>query len=500
MHKKKVILIILDGFAFGEKNAFNPFYQAKKPFFDYLLTKYPFSFLDASEDAVGLPKGQMGNSEVGHLAIGSGKKQLQSLEKINNLISSMEFFNLNFWQKITNNIHIIGLCSKGGVHSSIDHLYAILKSLPKGCKIILHIILDGRDVKFNDARNFLPKMINQIIQINSNIKIGTLSGRFYAMDRDSRFERTKEYYDVVLNKSSSNLKIDNIADILKINYDNNIFDEFIKPISFFDYEGLKDEDSIIFFNFRSDRIRQIYLGLCDENFKHFITKKIKFQNVICMTDYIEDKKLYTDLILNIEKISNPLSKILSDNNFKQIKIAETEKYPHVTYFFNGGNEFPFKNEDRILINSNKIHTHDLMPEMKAFEIKDVVISSMGKDYDLIVVNFANCDMIGHTGNFQASIEAIEALDHCLNSIYQENTKYNYEIIITSDHGNVEMMRFDTGEMHTQHTLSKVPFIYISKEKNIKLKNGSLLNVMPTILNLLKIKLEKDLSYNLITQV
>jgi 2,3-bisphosphoglycerate-independent phosphoglycerate mutase len=477
-----ILLCILDGFGIGDPKDLehNAIQKADTPFWNYLLNNYPNTEIETSGEAVGLPEGQMGNSEVGHMAIGSGRIVFQDLIRINQAINSGALANNQELQALINHggsVHLLGLASDGGVHSHIDHLIFLAKLLAQhNLEIKLHLFLDGRDVSPSSASAYLSQ-IDILTQEHKNIKIATISGRFYSMDRDQRLQRTELACDAILNAKGN--KIDNWQDYLQKQYQQNIYDEFIVPASFIDYEGMKEDDSIIFTNFRSDRVRQLA--------QEILVKRPNLTYKIGMTHYSDKLSKQLFCLFPEQKIQNCLAEILSKHNMKQLHVAETEKYAHVTFFFNGGREEPYLGEDRILVPSPKVETYDLAPEMSAYQVTEEIVNSLDK-YDFIVVNYANGDMVGHTGKMDAAIKAIETLDKCLEKLYQAITKIGGVLIITADHGNAEhMFDEDNNLHHTSHTLNPVPFVLVSKKFDLKQQSGNLSDVAPTILQIMGVK-------------
>ena len=473
---KTVILCILDGFGIAEDKE-NAIAKANTPCLNYLFANYPNTTINASENYVGLPKGQMGNSEVGHMTIGSGRVIYQDLVRINQAIESDSLKDnpdllriIEHHQKSKTAVHLMGLCSDGGVHSHINHMIYLAKLIEQNnIEVKLHLFLDGRDVAPKSATQFLEQ-IDQLLKRHSQIKIASIAGRFYAMDRDNRLERTKLSVKTI---AEGIPKITSWQDYLSKQYEQNITDEFIVPAAFNDYDGIKKGDSIIFTNFRSDRIRQLAHKILELDFAYKIG----------MTHY--SKELSLTSLFKEQLVKEGLGEILSSNNKKQLHIAETEKYAHVTFFFNGGREEPYVGEDRILIASPKVKTYDLQPEMSAFKVTEELVNAIGK-YDFIVVNYANADMVGHCGKMAASIEAVEVLDKVLQEIYKAIKQNEGVLLITSDHGNIESMG-DEHNPHTAHTLNPVPLIMVGMS-NLKLKQGgSLSDIAPTILEIINIK-------------
>lgn len=483
---KKTILVITDGIGHNDSCEFNAFCNAKKPTYDFLFSNVPNSLIKTYGKSVGLPDGQMGNSEVGHMCIGSGRVLYQDLVKINIAIQN-DTLKDNEVLKTTinksNNIHLLGLLSDGGVHSHINHIIAIAKiasNLNK--KVFLHLITDGRDVAPNSGKIY----IQQILDIcNKNIKIATISGRFYTMDRDNRWERVKEGYDAIVNSNNTNL---DILEYLKEQYKEDIYDEFIKAKSFDNYEGFKQNDGVIFCNFRSDRFREISNAIANKDFDEFKTHNLDL-NIATMTQY--DKNLPLDVMFPKIAPVNTLGDIISKAGLSQVHTAETEKYAHVTFFFNGGTEEQLKGEKRVLIPSPNVKTYDLKPEMSAIEVGLEVINAMDNNEDFIVVNFANGDMVGHTGNFEASVKAVQAVDKQIGNILNKAKQNDYNVVITSDHGNCEKMKDENGNRLTNHTVGDV-YCFVISSKVTKINNGGLNNIAPTILKLMQLDIPEQM--------
>ncbi|WP_212113359.1 2,3-bisphosphoglycerate-independent phosphoglycerate mutase [Candidatus Shikimatogenerans silvanidophilus] len=499
---KKVLLIILDGWGISNDEQRSAIKKKNTKFINNCLKKFPNIKLHASGKYVGLPINQVGNSEVGHLNIGSGRIIKQKMVLINDSIKNNYFeknivinnmikyyFNNNNNNNNNNNknIHLIGLLSDGGVHSHIDHLLYILKFfLKKKCmNVFIHIITDGRDTYIKSGLNFIKKLQNFINKYKIGI-ISTICGRYYAMDRDNRWERTKIYYDSIVN-NIGNYSF-NIIDSIKKNYENGITDEFIKPIIFINnnkikYNKIKDKDIVFFFNYRSDRMRQISNLLLENN------KNLYY---VTMTKY--DKKYENvNVIFEEKNIFNTIGEVLSNNNKKQLRIAETEKYPHVTYFFSGGLETCFKNEKRILCPSPKVKTYDLKPEMSLSKIYNNIYFVIKKNlFDFICLNFANPDMVGHTGNMKATIQACKKVDEYVNLIY-ELSKKKYIVIIISDHGNAECMLNKDGTINTYHTSNLVPCIILNKNFCFLKKKGKISDIAPSILKIMDIDIPKEMT-------
>ncbi|PWE22918.1 2,3-bisphosphoglycerate-independent phosphoglycerate mutase [Aliarcobacter skirrowii] len=488
----KTLLIITDGIGHNSSCNFNAFCNAKKPTYDYLFKNVPYSLIHTYGEYVGLPDNQMGNSEVGHMTIGSGRVLYQDLVKIHLAIKN-DTLKDNVIVKNTieksNNIHLIGLASDGGVHSHIDHIIALAKiAQNKNKKVWLHLITDGRDVAPDCAKIYIEKVLNIC---NENIKIATIGGRYYGMDRDNRWDRVELAYKAIANATPKTK--DNILDFIDNSYKNEIFDEFLIPTALDGYDGIKDGDGVIFCNFRSDRARELSSVFAKNDFKEFEKKTLNVQ-IASMTLY--DKNIPIPVIFEKDNPTNTLAQVISDAGLSQLHTAETEKYAHVTFFFNGGVEEPFLNETRVLIPSPNVATYDLQPQMSAPKVAEAVRLAMKNQTDFIVVNFANGDMVGHTGVYEAAIKAVEAVDYELGLILEEAKKENYNIVLTSDHGNCEMMRDENGNTLTNHTVGDVYCFVIAP--NVKeVKTGSLNNIAPTVLKLMGLDIPKEMDEPLI---
>lgn len=503
MVKTPVMLIILDGFGIGKEYAGNAIKLAKTPNIDRILRENPNTTLEASGLVVGLPAGQMGNSEVGHLNIGSGRIIYQDFTKISKSIVDGDFFDKKeFLGAIENakqnnsKIHLIGLVSEGGVHSHNTHLYALLELMKKHefYNVYVHVILDGRDVPPTSGKEDVKALMDKMEEIGVG-KIATISGRYYAMDRDKRWDRTKLAYDVmVLGTGEEN---SNPLLVVEKSYSEDITDEFILPTvikeNSLPVATIETSDSVIFFNFRSDRPRQLTRAFVDENFDGFERAKKVATFFVTMTQYDETIGNVHIAYTNASPM-NTLGQYISNKGLYQLRIAETEKYAHVTFFFNGGIEPPFINEDRALIPSPKVATYDLKPEMSAMDVKDEVLSRLKMDkYDLIILNFANADMVGHTGVIPATVKAIETVDHCLGEIIDLLLEKGGKALVTSDHGNAEMLIDESdGSPITSHTINKVPLILVG-EKDVQLQEGILADIAPTILELLKLEKPEEMT-------
>jgi len=489
---KKTVLIITDGIGHNSSCSFNAFCNAKKPTYDYLFSNVPYSLIHTYGEYVGLPDNQMGNSEVGHMTIGSGRVLYQDLVKIHLAIKN-DTLKDNVIVKNTieksNNIHLIGLASDGGVHSHIDHIIALAKiAQNKNKKVWLHLITDGRDVAPDCAKIYIEKVINIC---NENIKIATIGGRYYGMDRDNRWDRVELAYNAIANATPKTK--DNILDFIDNSYKNEIFDEFLIPTALDGYDGIKDGDGVIFCNFRSDRARELSSVFAKNDFKEFEKKTLNVQ-IASMTQY--DKNIPIPVIFEKDNPTNTLAQVISDAGLTQLHTAETEKYAHVTFFFNGGVEEPFLNETRVLIPSPNVATYDLQPQMSAPKVGEAVRTAMKNQTDFIVVNFANGDMVGHTGVYEAAIKAVEAVDYELGLILEEAKKENYNIVLTSDHGNCEMMRDENGNTLTNHTVGDV-YCFVIAPNITKVKEGSLNNIAPTVLKLMGLDIPKEMDEPLI---
>lgn len=458
---------------------------------DFLMSTYPNTTLMASGEAVGLPYNEPGNSEVGHQNIGSGEIAKQDLSSINKMIKDNSFNNNPVLKEIINKtsiqnstLHLIGLVSDGGIHSHINHLFALLDLAKKyGLKkIAIHIITDGRDCPPTSGLSFAQELAEKIKELNLG-EIASISGRYYAMDRDNNWDRLQKFYDVITGSATEVTK--SAEEIIKKSYADGITDEFIKPVLLKKDMSISDHDSIILYNYRSDRMRQIARVLTQKDFSKF-KREIFPQNITTGTFASYQNDLPVKVIFCFNKILHPLASILSDNNINHLHAAETEKYAHVTYFFNGGIETPFKGEERIMVPSPKVKTYDLKPEMSAIQLTNQVLSKLLLNhFDFTVLNFANPDMVGHTGNMDATIKAVETVDMCLGNLIKKLPE-DYTFLVTADHGNAEqMINPVTALPDTEHTNNPVPFIFIDKTtKGIKLReNGKLCDIAPTILNL-----------------
>ncbi|MCI1945400.1 2,3-bisphosphoglycerate-independent phosphoglycerate mutase [Clostridium luticellarii] len=503
MKKNPVMLMILDGFGISEKKQGNAVKAAYKPNIDSYLMQYPHTELSASGKSVGLPEGQMGNSEVGHLNIGSGRIVYQDLSKITKSIENGEFFKNTALNKAMDNViendsdlHLMGLVSPGGVHSHMDHLKGILQFAKKKHigRVYIHAFTDGRDVPPSSAGAYI-KDINQYMAEIGVGSIATISGRYYAMDRDKRWERVQLAYNALVYGTGN--KAGSALEAIENSYENGVTDEFIVP-TVIETEGkpaatIKNGDSVIFFNFRPDRARQLTRAIIDDSFKAFKRNKLNLE-FVTMTEYdatIEN----VDVAFQNEYYKNTLGEYVSNMGKNQLRIAETEKYAHVTFFFNGGVEVPNKNEDRVLIPSPKVATYDLKPEMSAREVTSQLLNRLDMDkYDMIILNFANPDMVGHTGIFEAAKTAVEVVDECVGKIVNKVLEKQGTVFITADHGNCEqMMEYSTKKPMTAHTTNKVPFIYISRNAVPLRRDGILADIAPTMLEVMGLSKPEEMT-------
>ena len=483
--KQKTILVITDGIGCNESAKFNAFSAAKKPTYDMLFKSVPNTLLHTSGLSVGLPEGQMGNSEVGHMTIGSGRVLYQNLVKIDKMIEDNTLKNspaIENLLKTCDKIHVIGLYSDGGVHSHLSHFDAICEIAKNaGKSVFAHAITDGRDVSPTSGAKFIEAL-------GAKFNVASVSGRYYAMDRDNRWERVQTAYNALMGEISPSDM--NPGEYIRQSYERGVTDEFIEPAIFGDFKGIGENDGIIFINFRNDRAREICQALSGRNFDGF-ERKFYVKNLVTMTEY--DAKFDFPIIVPKESLSNTLSEVIARAGLRQLHTAETEKYAHVTFFFNGGSEAPVENETRILIDSPKVATYDLQPQMSAPAVCEAVIKGIEGGEDFIVVNFANGDMVGHTGNYEAAIKAVEAVDECLGKIHAKAKQNGYAYVQISDHGNCEAMKSEqTGEILTNHTTFDV-FCFIDGEGVGALKSGlGLSNVAPSVLKLMGLEIPEQM--------
>ena len=492
---KKVLLCVLDGVGLSKIKDGNALINANKPNIDYLMKEYPNKGINASGTFVGLPDGQMGNSEVGHLTIGAGRIIYQSLELINRAIKDESFYsNESFLNAIrhakenNSKLHIMGLLSDGGVHSHINHIKALLKLCKKEdfSNVYFHIFTDGRDTFKESSISYIDDLNNEINELGIG-KICTISGRYYAMDRDKRWDRLKKCYDVIVNNTGN--KCDDYKKYITDSYEKGITDEFIEPVIIDESGKIEENDSIIWANFRPDRAIQILRSLVDPNFDGF-DRKI-FNNLYLTTMMYVSDDVKSDIAFKKEIIDNTLGIYLSKLGKKQLRIAETEKYAHVTYFFDGGRDLDLNLCDRVLIPSPKVATYDLKPEMSAREITSNLLEKMDNNYDFIFLNFANGDMVGHTGNYDMTKKAIETIDEMIGKLYKKCVEDEYLFIITADHGNAEEMIDENGNVVTSHTTNLVPFIVTDKNLNIDNVN-KLSDIASFVLNYMNLNLPDEM--------
>lgn len=485
----KAFLLIIDGFGIAENPEVSAIEKANMPYYDSLVKNYPHSQLTASGENVGLPDGQFGNSEVGHLNIGAGRIVWQELSRINKSIREKEFFDnpvlKTAFEKAGNKgkIHLMGLFSDGGVHSHNNHLYALLEmSRMFGIQnTYVHAFTDGRDTSPHGGKNYAEDFEEKAREIGTGT-LASVIGRYFAMDRDHRWERTQKAYDLLIHGNGA--VVESAAEVFKNSYANNITDEFIEPhlIGKNKDSRIEKDDVVVFYNIRGDRARQITKALHQIGDLPFDTADLNL-HYVTFTDYDETFNAFANVAFPPVRLNNTLGQYISSKGFRQLRIAETEKYPHVTYFFNGGEETPNDREDRIMVPSPKVATYDLQPEMSAEEVGKIVSENLENDYELIILNFANPDMVGHTGVMEAAVKALETIDTQLELVVEKAKKEDYEILIISDHGNSDCMIQPDGSPHTAHTTAPVPAVLVS-DRNVKLNDGILADVAPTLLKIL----------------
>ena len=498
--RKPVVLTILDGFGLRKEKHGNAIKSANTSNFDFLWDNYSHSLLEASGELVGLPNGQMGNSEVGHMNIGAGRIVYQPLELINSKIKDESFFSnkeiLSLFEHVKKNgskLHVFGLLSDGGVHSHINHLFSIIDFCKKENinNVYYHLFLDGRDTLPNNALTYLEELNNKINATNIG-KIATISGRFYAMDRDNRWDRVELAYNNITKGTGK--KYDNYRNAIEDSYKDEIFDEFVKPIVL-DSSGLVEEsDGLLVFNYRPDRLRELFSALTNERFDGFERKFIKNLKLVTMMP-VSDEVVCTNAF-KLDNLYNTFGEYISNLGYSQLRIAETEKYAHVTYFFDGGIEKNLKGCQRVLIPSPKVATYDMKPEMSALEITDTLLEIID-NFDVVILNFANCDMVGHTGDFDAAVKAVERVDFCLGKIYEKVKSLGGTLIVTADHGNCEEMIDEEGNILTAHTTNLVPFIVC--DNKYVLKNGKLGDIAPTMLEIMEVDIPVEMTGNSLIQ-
>ena len=488
---KKALLMILDGWGIGDHGNGDVIFNTPTPNMDSLVKEYPHSQLLACGENVGLPDGQMGNSEVGHLNIGAGRIVYQDLVKINractdgSILKNPEIISAYEYAKANGKaVHLMGLTSNGGVHSSLDHLFKLVE-IGKEYGVqntYVHCFMDGRDTDPKSGKGFIEQLQDKCKEAG-NAVVASIIGRFYAMDRDKRWERVKVAYDLLV-KAEGKQSTDMVA-AMQESYDEGVTDEFVKPINNSTVDGtIKEGDVVIFFNYRNDRAKELTIVLTQHDMAEQGMYTIPDLQYYCMTPY-DASFTGVHILFPKENVTNTLGEYISSKGLKQLHTAETEKYAHVTFFFNGGRETPYKGEDRILVASPKVATYDLKPEMSAFEVKDKLVAAIKEDkYDFIVVNFANGDMVGHTGVYQAIEAAVKAVDKCVGEVVETAKAVGYETIIIADHGNADHALNDDGSANTAHSLNPVPFIYVTENKNAVVENGVLADVAPSILHIM----------------
>ena len=495
---KKALLMILDGWGLGDQKKDDVIFNTPTPYWDYLMNTYPHSQLQASGENVGLPDGQMGNSEVGHLNIGAGRVVYQDLVKINracadnSILKNPEIISaFSYAKENGKNVHFMGLTSNGGVHSSLVHLFKLC-DIAKEYNIdntFIHCFMDGRDTDPKSGKGFIEELSAHCEK--SAGKIASIIGRYYAMDRDKRWERVKEAYDLLVNGEGK--KATDMVQAMQESYDEGVTDEFIKSIVNANVDGtIKEGDVVIFFNYRNDRAKELTVVLTQQDMPEAGMHTIPGLQYYCMTPYDASFK-GVHILFDKENVANTLGEYLSAKGMSQLHIAETEKYAHVTFFFNGGRETPFDKEDRILVPSPKVATYDLKPEMSAYEVKDKLVAAINENkYDFIVVNFANGDMVGHTGIYEAIEKAVVAVDACVKDVIEAAKAQDYEAIIIADHGNADHALNEDGTPNTAHSLNPVPCVYVTENKAAKVENGRLADVAPTILKIMGLEVPAEM--------
>ena len=496
---KKAFLMILDGWGIGDHGKDDVIFNTPTPYWDSLLANYPNSQLQASGENVGLPDGQMGNSEVGHLNIGAGRVVYQDLVKINracadnSILKNPEIISAFTYAKENGkNIHFMGLTSDGGVHSSLEHLFKLC-DIAKEYQIentFIHCFMDGRDTDPKSGKGFIEQLYAHCDK--SAGKIASIIGRYYAMDRDKRWERVKEAYDLLVNGVGK--KADCMVQAMQESYDEGVTDEFIKPIVNANFDGtIKEGDVVIFFNYRNDRAKELTIVLTQQDMPEVGMHTIPDLQYYCMTPYDASFK-GVHILFDKENVVNTLGEFIASKGLKHLHIAETEKYAHVTFFFNGGREAPYEGEDRILVPSPKVATYDLKPEMSVYEVKEKLVAAINENkYDFIVVNYANGDMVGHTGVYEAIEKAVVAVDACVKDAIEAAKANGYEAIIIADHGNADHALNEDGTPNTAHSLNPVPFVYVTDNKDAKVENGILADVAPSICHILGITPPKEMT-------
>ncbi len=497
---KKALLMILDGWGVGNHGKGDVIFNTPTPYMDYLQKNYPCSQLLASGENVGLPDGQMGNSEVGHLNIGAGRIVYQDLVKINracadgSILKNKEVVSAYEYAKANGkNVHLMGLTSDGGVHSSLEHLFTLVDiSKTYGIQnTFVHCFMDGRDTDPKSGKGFIQQLTDKCAEV-PGAAIASIVGRFYAMDRDKRWERVKIAYDLLV--SGEGKKAEDMVQAMQESYDEDVTDEFIKPICNSTVNGtIQEGDVVIFFNYRNDRAKELTIVLTQQDMPEQGMHTIPGLQYYCMTPYDAS---FTDvhILFPKENVMNTLGEFIAGKGLKQLHTAETEKYAHVTFFFNGGRETPYDGEERILVASPKVATYDLKPEMSAYEVKDKLVEAIKEDkYDFIVVNFANGDMVGHTGIYEAIETAVKAVDECVNEVVETAKAVGYETVIIADHGNADNAVNADGSPNTAHSLNPVPFIYVTENKDAKVEDGVLADVAPSILHIMGLEQPEEMT-------
>lgn len=494
---KKVLLTIIDGFGYREEEKGNAVIKANPKNIISLWNKYPHTTLEASGEAVGLPKGQMGNSEVGHLNIGAGRVVDQPLMQINHAIEDGSFFKnevlldvINHCKKNNSDLHLFCLLSDGGIHSHINHLFAVLELCKKEdfANVYVHAFLDGRDTLPNVALKYLDELDAKIKELGIG-KLRDVSGRYYSMDRERMWNLTKEYYDLLVHNEGE--KISSYKDYINSSYEKGVMDEFIVPARLMDEGNLKENDGMIMVNFRPDRITQLFTAITNKEFKEF--PRVDFKNTKLVTMMMPEHTVISTPAFPPMHLTNTLGEYAASKGLKVLRIAEASKYPHVTYFFDGGEEKDLPNTDKIIVPRKDVATYDLYPKMSAYEVADKLIGTMEK-YDLIILNFANCDMVGHTGKFDKVEEAVRAVDENIKRLYDTAIEKRFTMFITADHGNAEIMIDDKDEIITSHTTSPVPFI-ITDNNIEKINSGKLGDIAPTILDYMGLDIPVEMTGN-----
>ena len=492
---KKALLMILDGWGFGNQGKGDVIFNTPTPYWDYLMSTYPHSQLQASGENVGLPDGQMGNSEVGHLNIGAGRVVYQDLVKINRACADNSIMQnkeivaaYSYAKENGKNLHLMGLTSDGGVHSSLDHLFKLIDIAGEyGIEnTYVHCFMDGRDTDPKSGAGFIGQLVEH------NAKIASIIGRYYAMDRDKRWERVKVAYDLLVNGEGK--KATDMVKAVEESYAEGVTDEFILPIVNAAYDGtIKEGDVVIFFNYRNDRAKELTVVLTQQDMPEAGMHTIPGLQYYCMTPY-DASFQGVHILFDKENVENTLGEYVASKGLKQLHIAETEKYAHVTFFLNGGRETPYEGENRILVPSPKVATYDLQPEMSAYEVRTKLVEAIREDkYDLIVVNFANGDMVGHTGVYSAIEAAVKAVDECVKDVIEAAKETGYEAIIIADHGNADNAVNADGSPNTAHSLNPVPFVYVTENKDVQPADGILADVAPSVLKIMGLPVPAEMT-------